>query len=63
MDEFSLYDDALNILDKDVLTQADFVELDRIIEDMVEVAEEESAWRGLAEVVELARMDPTNQVS
>jgi hypothetical protein len=63
MDEFSLYDEALNILDKDVLTQADFVELDRIIEDMVEVAEEESAWRGLAEVVELARMDPTNQVS
>ena len=63
MDEFSLYDDALNILDKDVLTQADFVELDRIIEDMVEVAEEGSAWRGLAEVVELARMDPTNQVS
>jgi len=63
MDEFELYDDALNILDKDILIPADFVELDRIIEEMVEVAESESAWRGLAEVVGLARMDPTNQVS
>ena len=63
MDEFELYDNALDILDKDVLVESDFDELDKIIEAMVEVAEDPMSWQGLAEVVSLARMDPTNQVS
>ena len=35
MDEFELYDNALDILDKDILVESDFDELDKIISSRV----------------------------
>ena len=61
MTEGELYDEAVVILSKELFSKQDIKDLDRIIEAMFAISEDSSAGIGLAETVELIRMDPSRQ--
>ena len=61
MTEGELYDEAAVILSKELFSKQDIKDLDRIIGSMFAISKDSMAGRGLAETVELIRMDPSQQ--